>query len=63
MTLSDYLKLTDQTDEKFAAKIGVNRSTVTRIRHGNFPSKTTIDAIVEETGGKVTANDLMVSAA
>lgn len=62
MTLQDYLTKRRLTDEEFAGKIGVNRSTVSRLRRTNQkPSEETLAAIVRATGGKVTANDFWLN--
>ena len=64
MTLSEYLSEAGLTDAQFAEKLGVNRSTVTRIRNGTHPpSMRTVIRIAEATDGKVTANDLCGMAA
>ncbi len=64
MKLSEYLELSGETDEQFAAKIGTDRSTVTRLRGTNQkPSAKTMAAIARETKGAVTANDFWLEAA
>lgn len=64
MRLSDYLAKRKLSDEEFAAQIGVNRSTVSRLRRTNQkPSGETLEAIVRATRGKVTANDFWLVAA
>lgn len=66
MTLAEYLKKNAIRDEDFAAKIGVNRSTVNRLRrgaNGQLPSRETIARIADATGGAVTANDFWLAAA
>lgn len=63
MTLTQYLEREGLTDAQFADKIGVERSTVTRLRAGQMPSSKTLLAIIEITGGEVTANDFFVRAA
>lgn len=50
------------TDADFAALVGCDRSTVTRIRAGQFPSSATLRKIQEVTRGAVTPNDLMGAA-
>lgn len=62
MTLTDYLKREQLTDQQFADRIGVDRSTITRIRANQFPSKKTLEAITKATGGAVTANDFLAAA-
>ena len=64
MRLSDYLRATEISDAEFALKIGVNRSTVSRLRRTNQkPTEETLAAIVRATGGTVTANDFWLVAA
>ena len=58
MTLADYMTAKGITDADFAVLIGVNRSTVSRLRRLNQrPSFETLAAITSATRGKVTAND------
>lgn len=59
MTLTDYLKREALTDQQFADRVGVDRSTITRIRAGQFPSRKTLEAISATTNGAVTANDFL----
>ena len=62
MRLSDYLKAADLDDAKFAALVGVNRSTISRLRRTNQrPSYQTVNAIAVATGGQVTADDFWLS--
>jgi len=64
MTLADFMKENRLTDADFAAKIAVDRSTVSRLRRTNqCPSRATMQAIAEATGGAVTADDFWLSAA
>lgn len=67
MTLAQYLNEHAISDADFAVKIGVNRSTVSRLRRGDhtgqLPSRATIEAIAKETNGAVTANDFWLQAA
>ena len=63
MTLAQYLKREGLTDAQFAERVGVERSTITRLRGGQRPSANTLIAIMEETGGEVTANDFFGAAA
>lgn len=64
MRLSDYLTKHKLSDDTFAERIGVNRSTVSRLRRTNQkPSEETLAAIVRVTNGKVTANDFWLAAA
>lgn len=58
MQLTDYLSQQDISDADFAALIGVDRSSVHRMRNGKqMPSVDVMRAIAEHTGGNVTAND------
>lgn len=60
MTLKEYLSSTEQTDEQFAAVVGVSRPTITRIRNGShLPSIKNALKIVDKTGGKVTLPELL----
>jgi len=60
MKLDDYLARKRLSPIKFAEAIGVNASTLWRIRLGKQrPKWTTLEAIDRETGGKVTANDFL----
>lgn len=64
MTLTDYMNAHGLSDEDFAAKIGVNRTTVSRLRRTNQrPAFATMNAIVSATGGQVTANDFWLGEA
>ena len=57
MTLTQYLKQHDLTDEAFAAMIDVERSTVSRLRGSQIPKRDIMHRIVQATNGAVTAND------
>lgn len=58
MKLEQYLELTKQSDAAFAELIGLEKSTVWRIRNGKvFPSWRTMQAIERATGGAVQPND------
>jgi len=60
MKLDSYLKQYCISSGQFAAKVGVNCSTIYRIRTGRtFPHKKTIQAIWQATGGQVGPNDLL----
>lgn len=62
MRLSHYLEKRKLGDAEFASLIGVDRSTVSRLRRTNQkPSEITLSAIVRATNGKVTANDFWLS--
>lgn len=67
MTLDDYLKSRKQddglTEPAFAVAVGIDQSTVNRLRKGGIPSKATMERIFEVTGGRVTANDFFGIAA
>lgn len=58
MTLAEYIRANDLTETAFAAKLGVNQSTVHRAcKQGHIPSVGIMAAIFEETGGKVRPDD------
>ena len=60
MKLSDYLSERSISDGEFAEKIGVDRSSVSRLRRGvTRPNWPTIERIISETSGAVTANDFL----
>lgn len=62
MTLADYMTAKKLTDAEFAALVGVNRSTISRLRRLNQrPSFETMAAITQATRGKVTANDFWLA--
>lgn len=64
MRLSDYLTKHKLSEDQFAELIGVNRSTVNRLKRTNQkPSEQTLAAIVRVTNGKVTANDFWLAVA
>lgn len=67
MTLDEYLTQQNETrkaagepkvtDADFGAKVGLSQSHVSRLRNGVVrPSWRTMDAILKETGGAVTAS-------
>lgn len=63
MKLDEYLNVNGISGAAFAERIGVNAATVYRIKTGRvFPHRSTLAAIVEATGGAVTANDLVATA-
>lgn len=63
MKLSAYLEAQGLTDEAFASMVGVNRTTISRLRRtGQRPAFDTLNAIAAATGGKVTADDFWLSA-
>jgi DNA-binding XRE family transcriptional regulator len=60
MQLSTYLATQKISDPDFAALIGVNRSTVHRMRNGKLtPSPTVMRAIADKTDNAVTPNDFL----
>lgn len=60
MRLDSYLEKNGISVESFAADIGVHRTSVYRFISGvAFPRASTIQRIIEITGGKVTANDFL----
>lgn len=64
MQLKTYLETHSISDADFAALIGVDRSSVHRMRNGNqTPSAKVMRAIAEKTNGEVTANDFFGIAA
>ena len=63
MTLDDYLSQPGQTASALAAKAGTSGASINRILHGEQrPSAAMVRAIVEATGGAVTADDLIFGA-
>ena len=64
MTLDEYLSLPDKTAVQLAADAKTTGATITRLLYGEAqPSADMIRAIVEATGGQVTADDLLFGAA
>lgn len=62
MTLNEYFDKTDDTPEALADRLGISRVSMWRIRNGKANlSLDAVSAIVRETGGKVTADDLRIS--
>lgn len=60
MTLSDWLKQTKTRKYRFAERIGVPASVVTDYCKGRYrPSPDIAQAIIRETDGLVTADDLL----
>lgn len=58
MTLREYLADNGLTETDFAELIGVDQSTVHRLRtKGQVPSKPVMERIFDATKGEVTAND------
>lgn len=62
MLLDTYLTTNQITTQTFADLIGKDRTFVARLRAGrNGPSPTTMQKIIEVTGGQVTAADIHMS--
>ena len=60
MTLDDYLKREGLSGPEFAKIVGVDPSTIWRIKKGKvLPHFRTLKAIVRTTDGAVTINDLI----
>jgi transcriptional regulator with XRE-family HTH domain len=60
MTLDEYLRSPANTASKLAEDAGTTGATITRILYGDAqPSAEMVRAIVEATGGQVTAHDLI----
>lgn len=60
MKLSDWLKETKTPKYRFAARIGVQPSVVSEYCKGKYcPRPKIAEAIIRETGGRVTANDFL----
>lgn len=60
MTLDQYLSLPGNTASQLAIAAGTSGATITRLLYGEAqPSTDMIRAIVEATGGRVTADDLV----
>lgn len=58
MTLADYLQTNELTDTAFAARLGVQQSTIHRIKKcGQIPSPVLMAAIFAETNGLVRPDD------
>lgn len=58
MTLDQYLAEHELTEAAFAGRVGVDQSTVHRLRaKGQTPNKALMARIFEETGGAVRADD------
>lgn len=63
MTLDDYLSLPGKTAAQLATDAKTTGATITRLLYGDAkPSTDMIRAIVEATGGQVTADDLIFGA-
>lgn len=60
MTLDEFLDKQGLSGAQFAERIGVDPATIYRIRTGRtFPHRRTMRAIIRETSGEVTADDLV----
>lgn len=60
MTLKDYLHQNKLSLKAFGDRCGISAPTVLRVRDGrNIPSRRTIQAIVDATGGTVTVQELI----
>lgn len=57
MTLDTYLKSKAIKEVDFATLIGVQQSTVNRLRNGSVPTKDVMARIFEATDGEVRADD------
>lgn len=57
MTLETYLKANAIKEADFASLIGVEQSTVNRLKRGSMPTREVMARIFEATGGEVTGND------
>jgi transcriptional regulator with XRE-family HTH domain len=63
MRLDHWMTETATPDEALAARVEVDRSTISRIRRGTrMPSPEMMRKLFEATGGAVTANDFVHSA-
>lgn len=60
MTLADWIKERDLTDEKMAKLVGVSRATISRLKRGiNKPTIQTLVRITEVTNGAVSGKDFL----
>lgn len=57
MTLEAYLKAHGIKEADFAALIGVEQSTVNRLKRGSVPTRDVMARIFDATGGDVRADD------
>jgi transcriptional regulator with XRE-family HTH domain len=62
MTLTAYLKATNQTAAAFARKVGISRMQVHRYVYGQMPGPDVMTKIRKATRGKVQPNDFYGSA-
>lgn len=61
MKLAEYMEQSQKDDAEMAASLGVDRTTVMRLRTGrNRPSWAVADRLVEVTQGAVTPNDFVM---
>jgi transcriptional regulator with XRE-family HTH domain len=64
MKLSEYLKAKNINAAQFAARVGMDKSAITRILKGErTPRRSTINTIIQATSGEVTAADIFAEAA
>lgn len=64
MGLAEWMSSADLTDQKLAELVGVDRSTITRVRRGDTrPSWELAAKIKEASSGVVTADDFLPEAA
>jgi hypothetical protein len=64
MQLSEWLSTKGISEKEFAGRINRDRTTVFRIARGLVePNRDTREAIIRETGGAVTAADLLTNGA
>lgn len=59
MTLKEYLASESLSESDFAEQVKVSQAAINRYCNGRMPQRTILRAIMEQTGGKVTANDFM----
>lgn len=57
MTLDAYLSQQAITETSFAETLGVQQSTVNRMRKGAVPTPSVMEKVFAATGGAVTPND------
>lgn len=60
MKLSDFLRVNDLTESVFAARVGISREMVNRLKNGSvWPSRETAEKVRQATDGAVMPNDFM----
>jgi transcriptional regulator with XRE-family HTH domain len=58
MKLTEYLKITNTTQDDFAKKVGLSQACISNyLNNRRFPSKYAMNKIFTLTGGKVSPND------